>query len=285
MKRALALVLGSYGLLVTSIALFAGPIPAEAHIHRRAPINWNGSIEATIKPGDKQIFPVTFTASADLPEMSVIIGHKLRPYVTAASSTIGPLKKGQPATITLTVSAPIDALPSEGNGLVFLVAKTGAKHAVATPFPRPLHVEARVVWSPMTDDDLGISYLLSPRFIASRDEFGALILSQVSAAENRDDLDGSPRIEISVNENPDNLAPEDFYNGGPGVFIGTSVATGLVGGIRTLRYEPSASLAGMVVVVVPLSGKFLLIVDQGAAFQADGSFLELLKSIHFGGEQ
>ena len=87
-------------------------------------------------------------------------------------------------------------------------------------------------------------------------------------------------ITISIDPNPDRLEMTAFYNGDVGDDLGTPTGVITVGNSSGYRFLPSATQGGDVVVIVPRAdGTFLRIVDQGAAFQDNGVFVEMLRSI------
>jgi len=68
-------------------------------------IAWSpASITDTANPGSRQDIPVTFTASANVPNVTVSVVPALQKFVTASPTSFASLQKGQVATVTLTVA-------------------------------------------------------------------------------------------------------------------------------------------------------------------------------------
>jgi hypothetical protein len=93
-----------------------------------------------------------------------------------------------------------------------------------------------------------------------------------------------------VEENPDSLSVEDYYDGYPGInYYSQSenqFSTTSVDGFTAYKFEPSVTLDGDVVVVIPRPGSFLVIEDRGAAFQENGVFDSILSALKIqGGSQ
>lgn len=142
MRRFMLINASSVVLAVVAMACTAWSSVADAH--RRFPVRWDEPrISATIKPGETQQFDVTLTAAYDLPQMSVFVGPKLRPYVTS-TATVGPLKRGQSGVVTLIVKGPIDAAATTESGVVSLALQS-PKFPIKVPLPRPLTMSVTVV--------------------------------------------------------------------------------------------------------------------------------------------
>jgi hypothetical protein len=113
------------------------------HRHRLPPVRWDSVVDAAVHPLEENDYPVTLTASTDLPEMTILVGPRLQPFVAVDRTKIGPLKRGQTATITVSVSAGIDQKETSVSGFLVL-AISNPRLPWKLPLPNPLLVKVRV---------------------------------------------------------------------------------------------------------------------------------------------
>jgi hypothetical protein len=109
------------------------------------------------------------------------------------------------------------------------------------------------------------------------------VLQDVKWANNpTPPLDGAPLIYISFSPNPDHLPMQQFYDGtnAPAYNDGNRVGSLSVDGIKSYKYQPLESMAGQIIVIVPLSDGFLEVLDEGEGYQTNGVFDKLLQSLH-----
>lgn len=202
MRRFLIFTGSSVALAIAALALVSWSFAADAHL--RFPVKWDEPrIAATIKSGETQQIDVKLTASYDLPKMSVFVGPRIRPYVTASTSIVGPLKKGQSAIVSLALAAPITATPTTTEGLIFLFA-TSTTPAFKLPLPKPLPVKVAVVWPTLTTPSgITVSY---PATLKSNtritDLGGPPILTNFSGAYLHGGVIPSGGMEVAVADFP-----------------------------------------------------------------------------------
>lgn len=273
--------------LVASVSLFLYSDPVSAH--DKPATLWNPqSVDETLLPGQTKVIPITLTANKNLPESVVRVSPGLAPYVTVSPTTIGKTRKGEAVALTLTVNVPIDSPPAK---LAGAIAFQKAKHSSdrgddyergGKTLAHAIPVSVEVVWPTTSVGTVNVSY--PPKFSASKDDASdTIVLLPVANASDETDVEGPPRIAITIDKNSARIPIEQYYNEGPGIWIGDLVETTVVDGRTAYVYVPDESLAGDVIVIVPLSsGDFLQVTDLGAAFQQDGSFSQILSGIQIG---
>lgn len=151
------------------VLLFSTPAPA----HDKPRAQWNpASVNETIQPGQTRTIPVTLTADKNLPNTVVQISPEIASYVSVSPTTIGKTRKGTTVSLTLTVSIPIDALPTTMSGVIEL-QKVRQEHArddqedgqerdgkeeQEKKIGAPLPVSLNVVWAEASYGHVSLTY-------------------------------------------------------------------------------------------------------------------------------
>lgn len=104
--------LGAMLALLFSSSLFA---------HAKQPVQWiPKSINEALPLGETKVISVTLTSDKSMPRVVVRVSPEIVPYVSVTPTTIGKIRKGKSITLTLTVTIPIDALPTTASGVIEL---------------------------------------------------------------------------------------------------------------------------------------------------------------------
>lgn len=139
-KNALIVLLLAMGLAGGYSSAHNAPTRAK---HRHPPVRWDMVVDAAIHPLESNDYPVTLTAQTDLPEMTLVVGPRIRSFVSLSNTKIGPLSRGQTATVVVNISADIDQQPVDMTGLVALTI-SNPRIPWRFPLPNPLLVKLRV---------------------------------------------------------------------------------------------------------------------------------------------
>lgn len=128
----------------------------------------------------------------------------------------------------------------------------------------------------------GYSLLIPPELMSKYDDkYGTLLLHRPQPRLE------SPTITVSVYENPQHLALAEYFNGvhAPNILAqsGNMYSMRLVAGYTSYEFVPFVTESGTVIVVVSASDRFIVVQDNGAAFQANGLFQRVLASLSVGG--
>lgn len=94
----------------------------------------------------------------------------------------------------------------------------------------------------------------------------------------------APFLGVFIETNPLHLAINDYYDGDPGRNLAlkdTPFQPITVSGAQAFRGSPLASFAGEVTIVIPFSGNFLRITDEGGSFKENGVFDQILSTFKF----
>ena len=119
-------------LIFTSIQSFAAPSPV---------ITWIPTlVSENVSPLEEKSINVSFTSSANLSNIAVIITPKLRPYIESEPSIFPSISAGITTTLRLKVMAAANAPLGIVNGVIRLVStvKSNATYA------QPLHIKLQI---------------------------------------------------------------------------------------------------------------------------------------------
>lgn len=126
--------------------LYSTSVPAREH----EILVWNPtSIEATLQPGQSKKYTVSITVDKNIPESNIRVSPNISSFVTVNPIFVGKLHKGTTITFTLTLSVPIDALPTTVTGGISLVRSSSNDSQVEKEpdeADQPLPVKVSVVW-------------------------------------------------------------------------------------------------------------------------------------------
>ncbi|MBI5450150.1 MAG: hypothetical protein HY940_02220 [Gammaproteobacteria bacterium] len=150
--------------------LFSTQAPAR-DIEEKPKTLWvPATVNETLKPGQTLQVPVTFTAQDDAKNVEVLVSPEIAPYVNVQPAVINRISPKQPIFLTLTFSAPADALPTTTAGSIWIQpvrhfddkdgnthesdAEVNEKSEIAEPLP----VSVNVVWTKAESLPNGISF-------------------------------------------------------------------------------------------------------------------------------
>ena len=186
----------------------------------------------------------------------------------------------------ISVSVPPDTPKGEFSGMIRLSRVLPND----SPFPVPMNLEGlpvtlTVEGTRVSDPGGQYSLTIPEGWISS---FGGEdhVLIVHSPGVNRDRGE-APRITAVVDGNPGLLSTQEYYDGDPGLDLfgeSSTVSTTSVGGLPAYRFDLFMTLVGTIVYVVPDRDRFIMITDEGATFQGDESFQQLLDSLKVEGE-
>lgn len=268
------LLLGA-GLVLLALVLFPrSPAPATPAV------SWTpSSVMETVLAGDSITVPVSFTASKELNDVVGYVVPELQPFIELTPLTLGHISVGETVDFDITISAPADSLPDRVEGVVLL--RRGS--IATTTYAKPLPVTVVIDWRLFQEPDGLYSLLYPPSFFETFFEGQKLlVLRELDASEGGTE---EPGIFLSIDPNPDVLSIEEYYDGEPGTdyfgLSGGEFSEITIDGISAVKFVPFVTLAGDVVVIVPLLDEFIVIDDHGATFQDNDIFAEILNSIEF----
>jgi hypothetical protein len=100
------------------------------------------SVSETLLPGESRTVALTMTAREAVPSATIRVVPELASYVSVSPASIGPLAKGETTSLSLSITAPIDAIPHTATGTVQLRHANEPNRTIAQPIP----VSVDVVW-------------------------------------------------------------------------------------------------------------------------------------------
>ena len=263
------------GVIAVAVVLFTST-PSAA----KPAVTWTPSfVTETVLAGDTITVPVSFTASRNLNNVVVHVVPELQPVVQVVPVAIGSVAKGETVNLNIMISTAPTTPPTTLDGTIRLINENGAQKSYAEPLPLTVNIE----WQLFEEPEERYSLLYPPTvFVTFFDSENLLVLRRLDATEGGTE---EPGIFVSVDPNPNGLPAEQYYDGDPGVdYMGQSggeFSALTVDGIPAIKFVPFITLAGDVVVIVPLADEFIVIDDHGVTFQSDGVFTEILSSMEF----
>jgi hypothetical protein len=129
-------------LVVTSVASVVVVLLSAVPAPSAPTIIWApAAVTVTLTPGVSTTRVVSFTSAQNLTDVTVRVVPALAPLVQVTPAALRSIPKGQPTTLTLTIAAPVSALPGTVAGTIQLRMGRGPQgHTLAPPLPVTLTV-------------------------------------------------------------------------------------------------------------------------------------------------
>lgn len=247
--------------------------------HKDTDVTWSPSVlNFSVKPGETVSLPVTFTARERIDDGTIVYASSsLKDIVKVSPTTFGPLRKGQTATITATVTLPI--LQGEGTITGFLQLYDDGKRwkGKRERIEKRLPFVVIVRWQ-HAEVASGIHVAFPPSLQLQAEAAGGAFLWD--AGVPADAVSELPGISVRVLSNPTNLSFESYFDGSRGEGPnGATVSVVQSGPSSAYQWFDGGSFAGATVAVIPIAGAFIQVTDEGSAFQLDGTFQAILNGI------
>lgn len=241
----------------------------------RHSISWSTAfVKSEVALGTSVTVPVTLTTTKALRDARILFLPDLRDAVTVSPELISSMAAGESRIITLTLAPGAAEVRKTIAGFVLVYDKNGT-------LSRPLPVLAKLVLPTVVSPEVGVKVTL-PAGFSSRATSELVEVWRPTTSEETGEHDGRPSLMISFDPNPDGLSQWDFYSiTGPGGDLGSTPTAVRVGTKSGFQYEPPFGLSPNLVIVIPTTGGFIRILDQGSTSYANGSLPEILSNIEF----
>ena len=241
-------------------------------------VTWSPeSIDVTLRPGGNRVISASFTTTRTLHDVIVVVPPELGEVLSVEPLDFNRVQSGQMMGVRFLLT-PSGAASTEGEVVLHRKTLDGSK-----PIPRaaslPFMIEETLESIEFFERD-GLYSIIIPNNLTAVYHRATNVLRFNDIGDNDIDAGG---IYISFEANPASLFIEEFYDGEPGVdyfgLSGDNVLPVTIDGIAATKFISSASLGGLVVVVVPIGEGFIVI--KGQEFP-DSSLSQLLQSFRVG---
>lgn len=250
--------------------------------HARFAVRWHPRpLEVEVQAGESLTVLASLTAGRRLYDVSIVVGPRVRDFVTVQPEVIGNLRRGETVEFEVTVSPAVDAEPESVTAFLIPVARH-RPHWPRWPVLRVGRLQIEVTW-PSISHPSGEYAVTFPPELAG-EALGEHGITRLVPTAAPDELD-TPAVFVSVDQNAEGLATDEYYDGDPGPDLfgqsGELFELIEVGGTTAYRFDLMATLSGTVIVVVPRADDFVVVQDSGGAFQASGLFEAVLDGLEY----